>query len=199
MGGNGMAKKRETVKHKEMDYFAALYDVARVINASLDPKRVLEEITQCVAKAMHVKACSLRLLASRGKTLEMGASYGLSGAYIDKGPIIVAESKVDQKALQGKTIWLENVQTDDHFQYREKAKAEGIKSVLVLPLIVEKEEIGVLRVYTDAVRKFTDQDIKFLEAVSNLSAIAIDNARHHERLKIRCDLMAEHKYRIDDN
>jgi len=147
-----MAKKRVTPKQKEMDYFAALYDVARVINASLDPKRVLEEITQCVVRAMNVKACSLRLLASRGKTLEMGASYGLSGAYIDKGPIIVAESKVDQKALQGKTIWLENVQTDDHFQYREKAKAEGIKSVLVLPLIVEKEEIGVLRVYTEDVR-----------------------------------------------
>jgi signal transduction protein with GAF and PtsI domain len=199
MGGNSMAQKRAPAKQKEMDYFAALYDVARVINASLDPTRVLEEITQCVAKAMTVKACSLRLLASRGRILEMGASYGLSGAYVDKGPIVVTESKVDQKALQGKTIWLENVQTDDDFQYREKAKTEGIKSVLVLPLIVEKEAIGVLRVYTEDVREFTDRDLKFLEVVSNLSAIAIDNARHHERLKIRCDLMAEHKYRIDDN
>ncbi|MBN2568766.1 MAG: GAF domain-containing protein [Deltaproteobacteria bacterium] len=194
-----MANKKATVKQKEMDYFAALYDVARVISASLDPIRVLEEITQCVARAMNVKACSLRLLASRGRILEMGASYGLSGAYVDKGPIVVTESKVDQKALKGKTIWLENAQADDDFQYREKAKAEGIKSVLVLPLIVEKETIGVLRVYTEDVWKFTDRDLKFLEAVSNLSAIAIDNARHHERLKLRCDLMAEHKYRIDDN
>ena len=194
-----MAKKRTPAKQKEIDYFTALYDVARVVNASLDPTRVLEEITRCVAKAMNVKACSLRLLASRGKTLEMGASYGLSGEYVDKGPIVIAESKVDQKALEGKTIWLENVQTDNHFQYREKAKAEGIKSVLVLPLIVEKEAIGVLRVYTEDIRKFIDRDLKFLEAVSNLSAIAIDNARHHERLKIKCDLMAEHKYRIDDN
>ncbi|MBN2515789.1 MAG: GAF domain-containing protein, partial [Deltaproteobacteria bacterium] len=132
-------------------------------------------------------------------TLELGASYGLSEDYLHKGPIVVAESKVDQNALKGKMIWIENVQTADDFQYREKAKAEGIKSVLVLPLIIEKEAIGVLRVYTEDIQKFSDRDLKFLEAVSNLSAIAIDNARHHERLKIRCDLMTEHKYRIDDN
>ena len=67
---------------KEMDYFRALYDVARVINASLDPARVLEEIVRCAAKAMRVKACSLRLLDSRSKKLVMGAAWGLSEAYL---------------------------------------------------------------------------------------------------------------------
>ncbi|MBN1306863.1 MAG: GAF domain-containing protein [Chitinispirillaceae bacterium] len=193
-----MARTKKEPAAGGIDYFSALYDVAKVINASLDPARVLEEIARCVTAAMDVKACSLRLIGSRGTTLELGASYGLSGDYLDKGPIIIAESKVDQKALKGKTIWMKDVQTDDDFQYKQKAKAEGIASVLVLPLTVEKTVIGVLRVYTADVREFTDRDIKFLEAVSNLSAIAIDNARHHERLKIRCDLMAEHKYRIDD-
>jgi signal transduction protein with GAF and PtsI domain len=186
-------------KAQTMDYFTALYDVARVINASLQPSRVLKEIVQCVTDAMHVKACSLRLLASRGKTLEMGASWGLSEAYLHKGPILVKESKVDQKALKGSPVWIENAQTDDHFQYREQARAEGIRSVLVLPLVVETKPIGVLRVYTDDVRAFDERDRRFLEAVANLSAMAIDNARHHETLKIKCDLMAEHKYRIDDN
>lgn len=193
-----MARKTNAPITGEMDYFSALYDVARVINASLDPTRVLEEIARRVTTAMKVKACSLRLLGTRGTTLELGASYGLSEDYIHKGPIVVAESKVDQNALKGKTIWLKNARTDDDFQYRERAKAEGIASVLVLPLTVEKKVIGVVRVYTAAVHEFTDRDIKFLEAVAHLSAIAIDNARHHERLKIKCDLMAEHKYRIDD-
>jgi signal transduction protein with GAF and PtsI domain len=193
-----MARTKKESTAGGIDYFSALYDVARVINASLDPTRVLEEIARCVTGAMNVKACSLRLLGSRGTTLELGASYGLSEDYIHKGPIVVKESKVDQKVLKGKTIWLKNVQTDDDFQYKQKAKAEGIASVLVLPLTVEKNVIGVLRVYTADVREFTDRDIKFLEAVSSLSAIAIDNARHHKRLQVRYDLMAEHKYRIDD-
>ena len=47
------------------DYFKALYDVAKVINASLKPEEVLEQIVRCVAETMAAKACSLRVLDSK--------------------------------------------------------------------------------------------------------------------------------------
>ena len=144
------------MKEKEMDYFTALYEVARVINASLDPSKVLEEIVQCVALAMHVKACSIRLLDSRKKQLVLGAAYGLSEDYIHKGPILVKESGMDQKVLSGETIWLKNVQSDKNFQYGAKAKAEGIKSLFAVPLFLDKKAIGVLRVYSDKIYEFND-------------------------------------------
>jgi signal transduction protein with GAF and PtsI domain len=106
---------------------------------------------------------------------------------------------LDQKVLAGETVWLKNVQTDKNFQYGAKAKAEGIKSVFAIPLLLRKNAIGVLRVYSESIYKFDDQEIKCLEAVANLSAIALDNARHHKTLQLQCDLMAAHKYRIDDN
>jgi signal transduction protein with GAF and PtsI domain len=187
------------MKRKDVDYFVALYDVAKVINASLDPSKVLEKIVQSVVNAMGVKAGSIRLLDSRERLLVLGAESGLSRGYVRKGPILIEESGLDRKVLKGKTIWIENVQTDKDFQYGAKAKAEGIKSVLVVPLMLERKAIGVLRVYADRVRKFRDEEIKFLKAVANLSAIALDKARMHETLQTRCDLMAEHKYRIDDN
>jgi signal transduction protein with GAF and PtsI domain len=187
------------MKGKEMDYFTALYDVAKVINASLEPARVLDEIVRCVTDTMRVKACSLRLLDAREKKLELGAAFGLSETYLHKGPIMVEESGLDRKALKGKTIWLKDAQTNRDFQYGSKAKAEGIKSVLVVPLLLEKKAVGVLRVYTDRVREFHDREVRFLEAVANLSAIALDNARMHRTLQYRCDLMAAHKNRIDDN
>ena len=187
------------MKGKDVDYFVALYDVAKVINASLDSSKVLEKIVQSVVKAMDVKAGSIRLLDSRERLLVLGAASGLSKGYVRKGPILIEESGLDRKVLQGKTIWIENVQTDKDFQYGAMAKAEGIKSVLVMPLLLENKAIGVLRVYTDRVRKFNEEEIKFLKAVANLSAIALDKARMHETLQTRCDLMTEHKYRIDDN
>jgi signal transduction protein with GAF and PtsI domain len=170
-----------------------------VINASLDPACVLQEIVKCVTKTMAVKASSLRLLDSRQKKLLLGASCGLSDAYIQKGPILIEESGLDREALRGKVIYVKDAQTDRGFQYHEKASAEGIKSVLVVPLMIEKKAIGVLRVYTDKIREFQPREIRFLEAAANLSAIAIDNARMHHMLQTRCDLMAAHKYRIDDN
>jgi signal transduction protein with GAF and PtsI domain len=187
------------MKKKEMDYFSALYEVARVINASLDPSTVLDKIVQCVTRAIQITACSIRLLDSRKKKLVLGAAHGLSKDYLHKGPILIRESGLDRKVLGGKTVWLKDVQTDKDFQYGAKAKAEGIKSVFAVPLLVQKKAIGVLRVYSQSIHKFDDREIKFLEAVANLSAIALDNARHHNKLQIQSDLMAAHKYRIDDN
>jgi len=184
---------------KEKDYFTALYEVARLINASLEPSEVLEMIAHCVTEAMGVKACSIRLLDARGKRLLIGAACGLSKGYLVKGPVLVEESGIDRKALGGKTIWIEDAQSDRNFQYTAEAKKEKIRSVLVTPLLVGKKAIGVLRAYTEKKQKFDKQEIRFLEAVANLSAIALDNARLYNALKTNFDLLVEHKYRIDDN
>jgi signal transduction protein with GAF and PtsI domain len=181
------------------DYFKSLYDVAKVINASLKPEEVLEQIVRCVAETMAAKACSLRVLDSKRERLLMGGSWGLSVGYLRKGPVLVKESGLDQNALQGKTVWLENAQTDQDFQYQSKAQAEGIKSVLVVPLMFGAKAIGVLRVYSSEIRKFDDDEIRFLEAVASLSAIALENARMHQVLRTDFDLLVAHEYRVDDN
>jgi signal transduction protein with GAF and PtsI domain len=187
------------MKGKDVDYFDALYAVARAINASLEPSKVLEKIASSVVRAMNVKASSIRILDARERMLVLGAASGLSKGYVRKGPILVEESGLDRKVLKGRSVWLKDAQTAKDFQYGAMAKAEGIKSVLVVPLMLEKKSIGVLRVYADKIRKFREDELKFLKAVANLSAIALDNARMHERLQNRLNLMAAHKYRIDDN
>jgi signal transduction protein with GAF and PtsI domain len=191
--------KGDVMTIKEKDYFTALYEVARVINASLEPSEVLEKIACCVTEAMAVKACSIRLLDARGKRLLMGAACGLSKGYLVKGPVLVKESGIDRGALGGKTIWIRDAQSDRDFQYTANAKKEKIRSILVVPLVVGKKAIGVLRAYTKEERKFNKQEVRFLEAVANLSAIALDNARLYSALKTNFELLVEHKYRIDDH
>jgi signal transduction protein with GAF and PtsI domain len=181
------------------DYFKALYDVAKVINASLKPEEVLAQIVKCVAEAMAAKACSLRVLDSRGERLLMGGSWGLSEGYIRKGPVLIRESGLDRRALKGETVRLADAQTDPNFQYQGKAKAEGIRSVLVVPLRLAQKSIGVLRVYSGEVREFHDDEIRFLQAVANLSAIALENARMHQVLRTDFDLLVAHELRVDDN
>jgi signal transduction protein with GAF and PtsI domain len=189
---------------KSRDYFLALYEVAKVINASLDPSKVLEEVVRSVASAMNVKACSIRLLDSREEQLSLVAAWGLSEDYLNKGPILIRESGLDRKVLLGDSVWLRDVRTDRNFQYGARAKEEGIRSVqlgntMLYSSLVGDRAMGVLRVYTGRVRKFEEEEVCFLEAVANLSAIALDNARMHKTLQIRCDLMLEHKYRMDDH
>jgi GAF domain-containing protein len=182
---------------KEKDYFAALYEVARVVNASLDPCEVLEQIVQALTRAMDVEACSLRLLDPQKKRLVLGAVHGLSDGCICTDPISVQECKHEQEVLKGKVIHLRDVESDTDLKRR--AKAEGVESVLAVPLMVGNRIIGILKLYAATVPEFGEQEMKFVEAVANLSAIALENARLHEALKTDYDLMEAHKYRLDDN
>ncbi len=184
---------------KSKDYFSSLYKVAKLINSSLEPEEVLDGIVRGVAKAMRVKACALRLVDAQHDELKMGAYWGLSKGYLRKGKVTVSGSRLDKRALKGEVVYLEDARTDRNFQYGERAKAEGIVSVLVVPLKVQNRAIGVLRVYTARKRNFSDQDIAFLEAAANLSAIALDKARLHKALKTDYDLLLADRDRIDDN
>lgn len=66
-------------------HFKALYEVATVINSSLNPQVVLQKVVEQVANALSCKACTLRLLDRSGKFLLASASYGLSKGYCAKG------------------------------------------------------------------------------------------------------------------
>lgn len=119
------------------DYFRALRDVALVINSSLEPKEVLQKITEQTAKTMGCKASTIRLLDSTGRFLLPSAAWGLSASYMRKGPVEVKRSGMDSEVLAGKSIHLKDAAADGRFQYPESAKAEGLVSVLSVPLMAD--------------------------------------------------------------
>ncbi len=163
--------------------FQTLYHVARTVNSSLDIMQVLQTIVATTAEALEARACSLRLLGPDGKHLMFGAAYGLSPAYRAKGPVLLAQSEVDALALQsGRTLTIEDAATDARFQYPDEAREEGIASVLVTPLKVQDQPIGVLRIYTGTQRSFSGEERELAEAIASLSAVAIENGRLYERL-----------------
>ncbi|MCA1743599.1 MAG: GAF domain-containing protein [Desulfonatronovibrio sp.] len=181
---------------KEQDYYRSLYEIAKVINSSLDPASVLNKIVRQVTEALKLKAASIRLLDKEGKRLLLGSAHGLSKGYVRKGSVEVNKSGLDQESLSGKNVTIKDACSDPRFQYPEKAKEEGIASLVVVPLMVDQKSIGVLRGYSDTCREFTSDEIEFLTIIANLSAIAIENARLHQKLKLDHELQEAFDYRL---
>jgi GAF domain-containing protein len=165
------------------EYFRALYRVVTAVNSSLHLHTVLNLVAEKVAEAMNVKACSLRLLDRATDTLAISAMYGLSQQYMQKGPVQLEKSQLDQEVLQGQAVYIRNVATDPRFQYPEQAHTEGIVSVFCVPLTCKGQSHGVLRVYSDVERSFDAFDEEFLRTLANVSALAIENARLYSALK----------------
>jgi signal transduction protein with GAF and PtsI domain len=183
------------MKASERNYYRTLYEAVKVINSSLEPMDLLGKIAEQTAKALEVKACSLRLLDRSGTNLLPGASYGLSKGYLRKGKVEVAKSQLDKEALAGNPVYIKDASSDARFQYQEAAKNEGITSLLVVPLKIEdKKIIGVMRVYSGRERAFEESEVEFLTIMANLSAIAIENARLHQALKSDYEMLTAFQY-----
>jgi GAF domain-containing protein len=167
--------------HKE--YYTALYHAALTISSSLVLDQVLQSVVTSITEAMQVKACGLRLLDRSTGQMQSSAVYGLSGQYLAKGTVDIANSPIDSEVMQGTTVYIEDARNDARFQYPEAARREGLVSVLCVPLEVRGEAIGVMRVYTDEPTEFNKDDVQFLSVLASLSALAIENARLYESVK----------------
>jgi len=162
----------------EQRYYHSLYEVAAAVNSARTPEKVLSAIMETVAKALKAKGCSLMLLTPDQKVLLHTADYGLSDAYVRKGPVSVDQSI--SEALEGKPVAILDATNDERVQYREQAKREGIASILSVPMMLREKMVGLIRVYTAERRHFTADDIYFVQAVANLGAIALENAKLYE-------------------
>ena len=149
-------------------------NLAADIAASLDIKAILQTLTKEVAQALRVKAASIRLLNDERTVLQLVASYGLSEKYLQKGPISAEKSIAE--ALNGKPVAIVDASTDKGVQYKKEKKEEGIVSILCVPIKAKEEVIGVLRLYSDKKREFTEDEVELVTALAYQGGLAIQNA-----------------------
>ncbi len=62
---------------------------------------MLNRLVENTAQVMEVRACSIRLLDKSGRRLEPVAVYGLSQAYLDKGPVELENNPLAREVLRG--------------------------------------------------------------------------------------------------
>jgi len=162
--------------------FESLASVSRTINSTLNLDEALRVITREACELMRARMCSLMLLDESREWLDLRASYGAGDAYIKKPRLGVEESLIGVVVRRKKALQVVNVQADSRYQNVELARSENLVSLLSVPLVFSGQTIGALNVYTARTYNFSNEEIKILGALAELSAIAIEKARLYERL-----------------
>lgn len=162
-----------------LDYFRALHEITRALLSTLNSKEVMELIIERVTGLMQVKAAALRLINESTNELELLASKGLSEKFLTKGS--PHADKSIQETLKGIPVLIADTATDPRLEYPKETVAEGIASILSLPIIAQRREIGVLRIYSAQKRAYSQEDVTFLSAVAEIAGVVIMNARLYEK------------------
>jgi GAF domain-containing protein len=171
-----------------LEYLKLFKEISKKVNSSLDIGEILRSITENIVNKLEAKGCAIFLLDKSQKKLIYSSSYGLSEAYVNKGPIDSEKSIVE--TLQGKWVLISNAQID--LQYREEAEREGIVSILSGPMSVKGTVIGVIRIYSSKPLQLSDVENEFVTGLAEIGSIGIENARLYSHIK------ADHEKLIND-
>lgn len=149
-----------------------LGSVAENLGSSLDIKAVLHIMTSEITLAFDLLGVTIRLKDEGSREMQLVASYGLSEEYLRKGEL---DTKRVKRVLQNQIELVEDIETTD-IDYKEERKAEGIVSMLHLPITVKGEVIGLMGLYSDEARAVSDDDISLMHSIARLCGLAIHNA-----------------------
>jgi two-component system phosphate regulon sensor histidine kinase PhoR len=156
---------------------------AHTITSTLELTQVLDLLVRNTAEVMNVRACSIRLLDKSEQRLDALAVCGLSQAYLDKGPVLLENSPLDRKVLEGEVINIPDIRQSSLLQYPEEAVQEGFRSMLSAPLLGKNKPLGILRAYSEVKDHFTEDDESFLSAIAAEGSIAIENAIAYQSIE----------------
>ena len=154
------------------------------------------------AKLCRAETASITL--PKGDRYHRVASYGLSAEFkdfLDHHPLAIDRgSVVGRVVLAGRTVQIDDVQTDPEFTFIEGARLSETRTALGVPLMRERSPIGVLALARSAVEPFTNSQIELVETFADQAVIAIENARLLGELRQRTDqLQAQSKQLADLN
>lgn len=173
----------------EKDYFKTFCNLSQAFGTAASVEELLELIVQSATETMKGKASCLFLADQKQDVFVPKAQTGLSDKYLHANPM-KAKKVVGALKKEGHLVF-EDATSDPRLEHHKAKKAEGIASILTVPVMVDGRCIGVLSLYASKKRAFSDDDIFFLKALASNGGIALKKARLLSRMEKNSVLFLE--------
>jgi len=158
-----------------------LYELARELSGSLDLDEVLRRVMDRVITLMHAARGFIVLVDPVTNTMSVKIAGGEADPTKAK-QFLGSKTVIEQVVSTGSSVVSTDASLDDRFKGQQSVILQNLRSIIAVPLVVKDKVIGA--VYVDNPFKaaiFEDKDKEFLQAISDLAAIAIDNAQQYQR------------------
>jgi Adenylate cyclase, family 3 (some proteins contain HAMP domain) len=156
------------------------YELARDLSSSLELDIVLHKVMDRVISLMKASRGFIVLVDATG-TMSVQMSGGDADPEKSKH-FLGSRTVIEQVVTTGLAVVSTDASTDERFKGQQSVILQNLRSIIAVPLVTKGVVIGA--VYVDNPFRasiFEEKDKEFLQAISDLAAIAIDNARQYER------------------
>jgi GAF domain-containing protein len=165
-------------------YFRSLSKLIRELATADDQDRMLNLIVSEAVETLKAKAAVIFLNEDDSQDSIRNvavAQIGLSDKYIHAGTAHAV--KISPQLLKDGYMYFKDATTDKRLMNHKAKKAEGIGSILSVPVMDKGRMLGILSLYTKNIRKFTKDEIDFLFILAEQGGAAIENANLIRKLR----------------
>ncbi|MBI2996974.1 MAG: response regulator [Deltaproteobacteria bacterium] len=168
---------------RHLPQVAILHEIDLAINSTLDLRTLLNLLLEKIEiYPPYPSASAVRLLVRETGVMEPVVCRNLDEEKWKSRS--KAEEKLAHMVAQKKEpCSVRDIRSDKEIQDSELAVSQGLVSFLGIPLIAKGEIVGVLSIYTEEEREFSQEEIRFLDAIGADAAIAIHNAELYETMR----------------
>lgn len=160
----------------------ALRKSTLALSQNLAMDSVLDTLLQCISELVPFDTATV-LFAEAGSDLMVAREAPSSTRKTVGVTVNAAENPLLQKILfEQKALLLPN--TGNDAEWRNTSLFEGVQSWLAIPLVAAGRVLGVLSLATNTCRVFTTEHLRLAKSLAIPAAVAIQNARTHERAEI---------------
>ncbi len=161
----------------------ALYRIGIMLTSSESEDELLNTIIKWATQLTDTPAGSIALYDSQENYMEIVATYGFDEKVTSQGQWPIRKGGLTEYILRMNTPVI--IRDIDQFELADcsRIKADGIASLIAIPLIAERATIGILYVDDFAPREFSKRDESILTLLSTQAAIAIEKMQLFEKVK----------------
>ncbi len=179
------------VRNRSRAQLEALYLISRTLNSTLEVADVLRKMLDLVLEIFEADAGSIMLEHDGYLTIEV--SQGLEPEIVAKTRQKVGVGIAGWVAQTGQPLHL-NGKVDDKRFVNIIRRDEHIASSLCVPVKIRQVTVGVVMLRRAGDAAFHQRDLDFLQSVSDLAAVALQNARLYESERSQTNLVVlEHQ------
>ncbi|GBE36950.1 blue-light-activated protein [bacterium BMS3Bbin07] len=155
------------------------------------PSTLMEEAVSFVARTLEVEYCKVLELLPDGDEFLLRAGVGWKDGLTGHTTVgTERDSQAGYTLFSSKPVVVEDLRTESRFRGPQLLTDHGVVSGVSVIIHGKERPFGILGAHTTSFRKFTKDDIHFLQAVSNVLATAIERSRAEETIAAEKERLA---------
>jgi PAS domain S-box-containing protein/diguanylate cyclase (GGDEF)-like protein len=153
-----------------------------------DRDELFREASRVAVEAGGFRMAWLGVVDRQAKLIRPIAWQGVDAEYIGRIPLRLEDTGPEGRGLAGRAVTecravvVDDTTQDPRITLRQEALQRGFHSLVMLPLVVGEEAVGVMALYASEIGFFDDEEMKLLRELAGDIAYALDHIGKQEKL-----------------